>query len=86
MSEKNFLICRESAAVAVSQTDVEKVVTIQDEQVLEDLHKLIKQRRDLGVRLSRKLKDQGLDSADDNAPTVVECAFPDDGEADFRSS
>jgi hypothetical protein len=65
MSGKNVLIISANAATAVSARDPHNVLTITDDSVIADLHKLVKERKELGIRLTRKLRDQGLDLADE---------------------
>jgi len=65
MSGKNILIISADAATAVSARDPENVLTITDGSVIADLHKLVKERKELGIRLTKKLRDQGLDLADE---------------------
>jgi hypothetical protein len=65
MSGKNVLIISANAATAVSALDPKNVLTITDESVVADLHKLVRERKELGIRLTRKLRDQGLDLAEE---------------------
>ncbi len=65
MSGKNILIISADAATAVSARDPENVLTITDGSVIADLHKLVKERKELGIRLTKKLREQGLDLADE---------------------
>jgi hypothetical protein len=50
--------------------DQTKEITISDKTAVDELHALIKKRKEAGIELSRKLKDHGLITASDDEVTV----------------
>lgn len=54
----------------ITAKDQKKEITISDKTAVDELHALIKKRKEVGIELSRKLKDHGLITASDDEATV----------------
>jgi len=69
---KNYLIKNDSGLVAVSGDGKDAGITISDKDSDSgELMKLLSERKNLGIQISRYLKKHGLVSASDDEDTVV---------------
>jgi hypothetical protein len=70
MPDKNYVFVGQMKAVAIGAKDVSQVFEISNSKSVDDLNQLIKDRQELGKRISQLLKDNGVDTASDE-DTVV---------------
>ena len=71
MGRENHLHIGRKSAIALRCGDTQNVVTIDDTQAIKKLDDMAKRQRQIGVEVSRLLKDHGLAAADDDEPTVI---------------
>jgi hypothetical protein len=67
---KNRLILGANKALAVVEGHPDQTVEITDPDRLKEIRDLVEKRRQAGIELSRKLKDNGLRTASDDEDTV----------------
>jgi len=70
MGKKNVLIIDKDSALAAVEGNPDSKIEIKDPKSIEELRKLIEERRRIGIELSRRLKNHGLIMAADDEDTV----------------
>jgi hypothetical protein len=71
MGRENHLIIGKKTAIALRCGDTENVLTIDDARAIKKLNDLAQRQRDVGLEVSKLLKDHGLFAASDDEATVI---------------
>jgi hypothetical protein len=72
MADKIYLHIGENGGTAVSESKPEESIHIPGPSGAPEIWKLIEQQKELGIKLSRLLKKEGLTAADDDEKTIIE--------------
>ena len=71
MGRENHLILDKKSAIALRCGDPESVVTIDDARAIKKLNDLAQRQRQIGLEVSKLLKDHGLAAASDDEATII---------------
>ena len=66
-----YLFKKEKGFVAVTKQRPVSTIEVDDQKTVDEIWKLIRERHELGVKISQKVRSSGLHAAEDNEPTEV---------------